>query len=337
MVSRLSPFVVLVSSVAILSCRHTMTPLFDWLPTESAPSGYPVVILRGDLRLADGGSVRVPAGRIMQNGWGVLGSMELVGDRRKPLPVQLSIAWFSFAENKFYSGSFDLPKEAIESLFVAGFSSPSTGKHRTYESVIVGTAPGGVVSVWLGGEGVVRFVRLLHAAESAGDWKQVLDNPEIPRDEYVGRVLSRRLTAVQLQALVSPGIPLGYWDRAAVRYNVTPMIVGGASRSSAWVNYVDGEREYLELASGGDAVARARAAPKQFEIRWTTGAGTQSSAMISLDETESMLAMEKLATANPAAVLALVVDISPASPKVTLRDGTHLLELQKVVTTFAAQ
>jgi hypothetical protein len=164
------------------------------------------------------------------------------------------------------------------------------------------------------------------------------DNPDVTREEYVERVLRDELSADDLRALRERGIPYGHWNRAALRYNLTPVVVGGASRGSAWVNFVDGEREYFDLSSG-ETEARTRAPVRQIEINWTSRAGVPYFGVVSIDEGESMSAVEKLTKGNPQNALTLVIDVSqaPAPAKVSLRDSRYLLPLSMVRTQIESQ
>ncbi|MCP3873094.1 MAG: DUF2931 family protein, partial [Desulfobacteraceae bacterium] len=86
---------------------------FEWLPTECAPKNYPMKIVRGDFIFKNKNSIYIPDGRFIMDGWGEVGSIDIVGEDFKPLPVRLRILWFSYTEDKFYAGDFDLPYEKI--------------------------------------------------------------------------------------------------------------------------------------------------------------------------------------------------------------------------------
>ena len=89
---------------------------YGWLPTESSYEKYPMSIIAGDLVFSDGTSIYIPSSKIIENGWGELGSTHVVGERLKPLPVKIEISWFSYTEDKFYSGVFSLPYEKITAI-----------------------------------------------------------------------------------------------------------------------------------------------------------------------------------------------------------------------------
>src|SRR5690625_5873636 len=86
---------------------------------------------------------------IHKKGLGVMFSSHIVGPDLKPLPDKLHIKYFSYLEDQFYEGNFDLPYEKILFLFREG----SKDKDNTeYNRIMVGVAPGGSVAVWLQGQ-----------------------------------------------------------------------------------------------------------------------------------------------------------------------------------------
>jgi len=122
---------------------------YEWLPTESSYENYPMRIIHGDFIFDDGTSLYIPGRKTIDNGWGEMGSIHIVGEKFKPLPTRIEISYFSFAEDKFYSGVFSLPYEKISNLFREGLRSPITGEKITYQNIIVGVAPAGEISIWL--------------------------------------------------------------------------------------------------------------------------------------------------------------------------------------------
>lgn len=282
--------------------------------------------------LGDGTSVRLPDGRSINNGWGEIGSIDLVGDRQKALPVRLTITWFSYTENEFYTGTFDLPSAEIATLFATGFRSPLSGEARTYGRVIVGMAPGGVVSVWLAGEGVVRAVATLHAARTTGEWKSIIDNPDMTREAFIESVLTELLTPEEVLQRKTSGVPLGAWEGFAMTYPLVPVIVGGAARSELWATFLNGEAEFTDLSKAGSAEQRLRALPAQFEIRWMARSGTKYFTRVSFDRDELLAAVTKLMQDSPKNSLQLAVDLSaaPTQPGVSLRSDRFVLELRKI-------
>src|SRR5690625_7626696 len=106
--------------------------------------------------MSDGAGLYVPSGGLLDKGWGEMISTHIVGPDLKPLPDQLEIKFFSFLEDQFYEGVFDLPYETILSLF----KEQSINGGREYHRIMIGFAPGGYVAVWLQGQTNMRAVFL---------------------------------------------------------------------------------------------------------------------------------------------------------------------------------
>src|SRR5690625_444757 len=87
---------------------------FDWKATESAPKNFPIQIINGTFIYhgrSDGAGLYVPSGGLLDKGWGEMISSHIVGPDLKPLPDRLKITFFSYLEDQFYEGVFDLPYE----------------------------------------------------------------------------------------------------------------------------------------------------------------------------------------------------------------------------------
>lgn len=289
---------------------------YDWLPTESAPLTYPMEIVRGDLVFPDGSSIYIPDKKVFHNGWGELGSTHVVGDETKPVPGTLDITWFSYTEDKFYAGVFELPSETMLTLFNRGFVGPVTGGRTTYHRIIVGLAPGGHISVWLAGEGIVVEVAAFTAAEANVRWRAVLDNDQISRADYVRMVLEETLGPEGLARLAREGVPTGLWERYRRRYPWTIEVVGAAP-ISARTGAFNGERENIDLIKRRPP-RELRAVPRQIKLDWRSASGRKLTATFDLDEPQVFQAFEKLMAAGDPAkrALELRLVVTEASPRV---------------------
>lgn len=85
-----------------------------------------------------------------------------------PLPTELSIAWFSYTEAKFYGGNFELPYEKIVDLFkneeLKTIRQEKLYKDK-YDNFRIGLAPGGLVVVWAGGAHYLKEIAHFQANE----------------------------------------------------------------------------------------------------------------------------------------------------------------------------
>ncbi len=126
------------------------TTEFDWYATECSPKHYPMEIREGAFYYKgrkDG--LYIPSGSTLHDGWGEMISHHVTGEKLKPLPDRMEIYFYSYAESQFYHGKFDLPYEKILAMFRQGYEENPEEPYYSY--IMAGVAPGGVVSVWLGG------------------------------------------------------------------------------------------------------------------------------------------------------------------------------------------
>jgi hypothetical protein len=112
---------------------------FDWNATDCAPEFFLMQIIKGDLYFPDGKSIYVPDTRSVHKGWGTMVSSHIGNPDPKPLPNRLDITFFSYAENEFYQGNFELPYEKILSLFQDGYYSPKRKGETTYQRIMMRT------------------------------------------------------------------------------------------------------------------------------------------------------------------------------------------------------
>ncbi|MFT6061793.1 MAG: hypothetical protein ACJAVR_001847 [Paracoccaceae bacterium] len=285
-------------------------PLYQWIATESVPKGFPVHAVSGDLIFPDGSSIYVPGGRNASNGWGKRGSTHVVGDPMRPVPVRLHLTWFSYAEDRFYSGDFALPADRMATLFAAGVIAPGTGQKIGYDAIIVGMAPGGAAAVWMAAGPLVLEVAAFRAAPADLPWSRVLDNPAIARSDYVTDVLTRAVGPDAAAALRANGPQPGLFERRHTRRAWVPDVSGDGTASSLWIRYVNGENEPF-LVEGAAPPRVMRAAPQEIRLDWTDPGGTLIGAIIEIDEAEMVTAFAALARQEDRQPMTLDLRIEP--------------------------
>lgn len=87
------------------------TEKFEWLPETSGDETCPVEVVNGDFILSDESIVAIPSNEYLNGIWGANSGTMVVNDSKKPVPKSMEITWFSYAENKFFSGKFELPQK----------------------------------------------------------------------------------------------------------------------------------------------------------------------------------------------------------------------------------
>lgn len=305
-------------------------PMFTWLPTESAPEAYPVKVISGMLVLPNGDNIPVPDNRIARNGWGELGATMIVGNELKQVPYRLDVAWYSFAEDMFYSGSFDLPHDDMLRLFIAGAKSRLTGKPTPYKRIIVGFGPEGAVSVWMSAEREVREVATFTAAPAEFPWSIVTKNETVPRHDYAAKRLADFVGEKAARQLIVDGVPRGLSERYRKQYRTSIEMIGPRLPDYIWIKYLNGERQsygFSETASDRTHYA----IPKRIEVIWKNPSGEAFTALIDLDEREALAAYQTLSEGEPDRALRLQIEIGDLAPTVNvyLREAKRIVKFDK--------
>lgn len=314
------------------------TNKFDWHASESAPRKYPMEIIAGSLRYHDGsGSLYIPDKSTIHHGWGTGISSHVTGPDLKPLPNKLTIAFFSYTENQFYRGSFDLPYDKILKAFQDGYYSPNENKHSTYRKIVVGVAPGGAVAVWLVGIGKTTEVFFAQAEKYAGEWSSILDNPKYTREEHVRLVIEESLeTPEALAALKKNGVPLGLWSRYhSTRYPWQPLFTSMTIRDGRMnVKYFNGELDILDYPLEKTIAASTRAVPSYISFIWEYTPIQGRSYELTFHEPEIFDAFKKLGNNNPPLQLEMRMAANDEGKKVFsvwLRNAKESIPLKQTV------
>jgi hypothetical protein len=269
---------------------------FEWLPTECADERYPMQLISGDLHCSDGEVVAVPTGKIVNNGWGEIGSRRIVGEQLKGVPERLEVAWFSYAEDQFFAGSVPLPHAELTQLFVQGFQEPLTRERVTWSKIIVGMGLGGWASVWLAGSGLVQSVADAKLEPAQIDWASVLDNPDITRSDFVRAKLQSRLSSAELKAHVAHGPPVSTWPKYSRRDRWRIRVDGIRVPLNMFLRSFNGERRFYDFAR--QPPEQLDAVPKHLQITWLSPNGRKLLTDIRLDETEIFDAFDKAGAAD---------------------------------------
>ena len=222
-----------------------MNQKFKWYPTESAPELYPINIVSANFLLNDHSKVSVPSGSDIANGWGAIGQIEIVGNELKSLPVSLQVFWFSYVENKFYQGDFELPKDTLTKVFSEGFIDLNTSKPGTYDRIVVGFAPGGYVALWAKGGQITTEIAFFKASSVDYDWQKFSRGIDKSREDYIATALNDALDSGQRKIAAIPFGWKGKYEndyRKPFSLSITNNLE--ANVSGALISYFDGSAEY---------------------------------------------------------------------------------------------
>jgi hypothetical protein len=276
-------------------------------------------LISGKFFDSDGLVARVPEGKIINNGWGEIGSRRVVGPAHKPVPERLTLTWFSFAEDKFYGGTVPLPHDLLMQRFVDGFEEPLTRERVTWTKIIVGMGLGGWTSLWLAGSGIVIEVATARLEPVTMEWKLVLDNPGIERADFVRRTLSRRLGEDGLEALAKNGPPVSSWPRYAQRDRWRLFVAGNAVPQHIFLRGFNGERHFHDFTRSPPGVFETL--PTNAQFTFLSPGGSKLLAEIRFDEAEIFGAFDRAKAAGGAPVT-LRFDVDARSRVSIALEGT---------------
>lgn len=315
----------------LTGCTTTMSnndTQFDWKATESGPENYPMQIINGNfLYHGDpGNGLYVPSGATLYKGWGKMRSSHNVGPDLKPLPDKLDITYFSYAENQFYQGSFDLPYEKILKLFREGVEKDK--EDPTYQRIMVGVAPGGAVAVWLLGNGIkeVFFGQAQKIESELRMFGEIIPD----REEYSKNKFKRVVSPELLVNIQKNGIPFNQWAEYRTQYNWTPTFAVTHPPQDFGMAFYNGESGNFNFPPEQDFVATTHPVPKEIDFSYAVnGQGKKYLYIIHFDEAEILNAFTRLGDNQQP----LQLEFDPKMPKkltqIRLRNEKEVITLKK--------
>ena len=310
---------------------NLFTSKYIYQASESAPKKNVMRIVAGSLNY-DGGSRNIPNMSDISNGWGTGKSSHVVSDSAPP-PKSLGILFFSYSENQFYRGRFDLPYDKIAKLMKEGHYSPKEDKHITYDTFVVGVAPGGAVAVWAESMDKTTEVFFGQAEKVYEDWKIMTSNT-MPRKEYVREVIQESLvTPEAIATLHKNGPPIGLWSRYRTRYSWQPLFTGLTLKNGriSTIMYFNGERDYIDYPLDKATAASTRAIPSEMVFVGAPTGSKDKLVELYFNETEIFDAFKKLGGNNQTLQLELRTETVSGKNNFTihLRNDKESIQLKR--------
>jgi hypothetical protein len=154
------------------------------------------------------------------------------------LPERVTITFYSYSEDTFYRGAFDLPYERIAKLFADGYRSyhPGTPSQITFNAINIGVTIGGAVAVWVEGIGRRQEVFFGQAEAFDGNWQHLTQMPYVKKTEIIEDSLKQAAERDLLIERYMSAPPLGLWAKYRTPY-VWRVTVEGLPAPRQWVRY----------------------------------------------------------------------------------------------------
>ena len=124
-------------------------PEYEWGVAVNAPIGYPIRFYAA--MIGSTPIVRELYSKTREPDWGNAAGYESTSMDK--LPKSVDMVWLSYKEDCFYRLKTAIDYEKVEKLFREGFNQRVPNgevRHKTYDTIVVGIAPGGVVVLWVG-------------------------------------------------------------------------------------------------------------------------------------------------------------------------------------------
>lgn len=308
---------------------------FDWKASESAPVNFPMQIINGTLGYRgdpNKAGLYVPSGGVISHGWGLMRSSHNTGAALKPLPDKLDITFFSYLEDQFYRGQFDLPYDTILRLFQQAEAGEKRKAGNGTEipndyMIIVGVAPGGTVAVWMRNQGTKEL--FFGKAEKVEiDFTKAIDFPAAKRAEFVRKIIESEMTPEVLAAIRQTGIPFQKWANYRTRYNWAPTFAVSQPPKEIGMSFYMGEGGPFKFPLEDAFAATAKPVPKRIRFSYPIS-GMVRHYYVYFDEAEILEAFTRLNTKQ----LPMQLEFDPKFPKdqtlVRLHNGKESIPLKK--------
>ena len=189
---------------------------YEWGVAVNTPIGYPIRFYAA--MVGSTPIVRELYSKTREPDWGNAAGYESTSMDK--LPKSVDMVWLSYKEDCFYRLKTAIDYEKVEKLFREGFNQRVPNgevRHKTYDTIVVGIAPGGVVVLWVGyGYLPLTEIGRYQAEKIELREPEGLDNHQrlIFDKEYAKRLLTNNTIIPEdfREANKNKPIPFGLWD-----------------------------------------------------------------------------------------------------------------------------
>ena len=196
--------------------KANVEPEYKWGIAVNVPIGYPIRFYAA--RVGSTPIVRELYSITEEPDWGCAAGYESCS--MEELPQNVDMVWLSYKEDCFYRLKTAIDYEKIAKLFREGFNERVPNgevRHKTYDTIVVGIAPGGVVVLWVGyGYLPLTEIGRYQAEKIELREPEGLDNHQrlIFDKEYAKRLLTNNTIIPEdfREANKNKPIPFGLWD-----------------------------------------------------------------------------------------------------------------------------
>lgn len=198
--------------ISLISCSPKDS--FRWSAGMSAPVYYGNGGPRVEYFYKGKSITGVSANIGFDPGWGTTSGGYTTGEEYKLVPDSISITWICAVDGIEYAGGTKLPREKMLGLFREGFTD-AYGKHSDYGLIIAGMAPGGNVTIWMGGERITEISKF--KVQNMGVW---MENDRDYNDLYKKNIYSEEFINSETNIFrYLHGVPYEVWEKGEKEYD----------------------------------------------------------------------------------------------------------------------
>lgn len=261
--------------------------------------GYGIDLYTGVFKSPKGDIVPILSQNL--NGyWGMGGNSDAVGDGFDPLPNRLRLGFYSYVEDKFYEGEFELPYEQLQEMFKEVDEDPfykdktfddtqsgKTLKYMKYDALNVGITIGGNVSVWISGtvsrqQKEIAHFKLKEATQVK--WEDIYPDRIITRSESRKEDLEIMFTPKILNEIKTKTLPFNLWNSYRKKYNWRYVFEfpDDGKLDEIYINYINAEADNIFSNNPrlNDDTYQMRALPYNLDVHLQNGNGEKYQAWI---------------------------------------------------------
>lgn len=311
---------------------------FPWEEGLNAPVGYPVHVYRGGLELANGfvglSGLGITTGL---SGWG--SDSNGMSSGIKSLPKKINCVWLSYAEDCMYEINSEVDYDKIVQLFNQGYVSTVRKKGKimsTYNTIMVGFAPGGVVVLWVSGAGRKTEIGRYQGKKIVVSPEEIasLDSHEKLLFDPIMRkhvMENPKIVPKELQAAnKNKPIPFGLWDTYREKYSWRTAFIfpeGCKMYDDLRLEMINGEKETLLYEEFYENKFQERAIPTGLSFSWWDKSGQGYAGIIDFDEKEILNAFNTVFKINSGSNAELLFTINKMSTFFTVKLKAENLEI----------
>jgi hypothetical protein len=327
------------------SSMATAADKFELTAGPCAAEGYFMTIHGGAFVGADGSVLPVPAGQTLEGDWAESGTVSDEGaDQPRPAPERLKLLWFSYAENKFYEGDFQLPQARIQTLLQQGYWNTRENQLGTYNELVVCVLPKGAVVVWLAGGNQVLVGRF-QGHGTQGNFQQYYGQAD--RATMVKETQQEMPDKVQ-EEIASGTISTKQWEAYLKTYPWQVAFNMPVTLYSSYnVQYVSGEYSNYPLTRDLAAYNQVlltpvpKPVPTACYLHLAAEHGAHYQVRVKVfDEAETMTAFQALQAASPKSPITLLFTLDKPFQRATMvlkNDAREISLLKSQVEVFSEE